>query len=88
MLLGGSGEVVVGRGGLSSSGTSEKGRILRNSAVSAGRVQRSMDCRSVKGITNPKNYKFLNFFLLITMCEHVADVVVKFYSCATYVKGV
>jgi len=43
----------------------------------------------LKGITNPKNHKILRFvFLLPTKYEPVADVVVKFYSCATYIKGV
>ena len=55
-------------------------------ARSAGRKR--YDVR-VKGITNPKNYKISRiFFFLLMKYEHVADVVVKFYRCATYVKGV
>ena len=48
----------------------------------------SFSMKNVKGTTNPKNYQFLNFFLFLTKCEHVADVVVNFYSCATCVKEV
>ena len=41
------------------------------------------------GTVRLKNDKILKKKkLLLTKYEHVADVVVKFYSCATYVKGV
>ena len=42
----------------------------------------------LRGPFAQKKTKFSKKFLLLMKDEHVADVVVKFYSCATYVKGV
>ena len=42
----------------------------------------------LKGTVPPKNDQTLNFLLLLMRYQHVADVVVEFYSCVTCVKGV
>ena len=42
----------------------------------------------LRGPFAQKMTKLKQNFLLLTKYEHVADIVVKFYSCATYVKGV
>ena len=46
--------------------------------------------KAVKKTVPPKNDKILKNkkFLLLMKYQHVADVVVEFYSCATYVKEV
>ena len=41
----------------------------------------------LKGTVQVKITKFENIFLRLMKCQHVADVVVEFYSCATCVKG-
>ena len=45
--------------------------------------------RGFKGTVPPKNDQiFKNVFLPLMKYQHVADVVVEYYSCATCVKGV
>ena len=48
-----------------------------------------MMVKKLKGTVRPKNDQvFKQFFLLLIKYQHVADVVVKFYSCVTCVNGV
>ena len=42
----------------------------------------------LKGTVHPKNEQISkNCFLFLMKCQYVADVVVEFHSCETYVKG-